>query len=94
MVPIGCLISLGRILLTWSGVAVDEEHVAEGSVPGGGVGVAPLATATSSMLVEEAVESMNGRPSSSATEATPDSASAWKMAWTPIGAIKMGEGTR
>ena len=75
-------------------MAEDEEDVTDGSVPGGCVGMAPLATATSSMLVEAAVESMNGRPSSSATEATPDSASEWKMAWTPMGAIKMGEGTR
>lgn len=82
------------MLLTWLGVAVDEEDMEEGLVAGGGVGVAPLATATSSMLVEEAVERMKGRPSSSATEATPDSASEWKMAWTPMGAIRIGEGTR
>jgi hypothetical protein len=55
-------------------------------------GPSPDASATSSMLCEDAVDSTIGSPSPAAARATPGSASACRIDSTPIGASSSGAG--
>ena len=54
----------------------------------------PFASATSSMVCEEAVESTIGRPSAAAARAVASSPSGWMIDCTPTGASSTGAGIR